>query len=147
MRWENTLMAYEKDIKSKSFGDWIKAHTSFMKPLHKYEGMLELNGGKTIFKGRDPEEDRDFNLEIPIKDIADIYLGFDSVFRKREDRQTAIRGFVPLRITYKSREGEKSLYLFANFHHSKYGWRTSDNKEVYEKLESSLGSRLTHQTK
>jgi len=147
MRWENTLMAYEEDIKSKSSGDWIKAHTSFMKPLHRYEGILELNEEKTIFKGRDAKERRDFNLEIPTKDITGIYLGFDSLFRKREDRQTAIRGFVPLRITYKSQEGEKSLYLFANFHHSRYGWRTSDNKEIYEKLESSLGSRSTHLTK
>jgi len=38
MKWENTLMAYEEDIKSRSFWDWIKAHTSFMKPLHRYKG-------------------------------------------------------------------------------------------------------------
>ena len=38
MKWENTLMAYEEDIKNRSFWDWIKAHTSFMKPLHRYKG-------------------------------------------------------------------------------------------------------------
>ena len=37
MKWGNTLMAYEEDIKSRSFWDWIKAHTSFMKPLHRYK--------------------------------------------------------------------------------------------------------------
>ena len=40
MKWENTLMAYEEDIKSRSFWDWIKAHTSFMKPLHRYKRDL-----------------------------------------------------------------------------------------------------------
>lgn len=140
MKWENTLMAYEEDIKGRSPGDWIKAHTSFMKALRRYEGSLELSEGKIFFKGRDAKEDKDFNVEILTKDITDIYLGFDKVFRRREDRQTGIRGFVPLRITYKSQEGERVMYLFANFHHSKYGWRASDNKEVYEKLKSSLGS-------
>ena len=42
MKWENTLMAYEKDIKSRGFWDGVKAHTSFMKPLHRYEGFLEV---------------------------------------------------------------------------------------------------------
>ncbi len=55
MKWENTLMAYEEDIKSRGFWDWVKAHTStsFMKPLHRYEGFLELNEGKITFTGKD----------------------------------------------------------------------------------------------
>ncbi|MBC7188904.1 hypothetical protein H5U35_01645, partial [Candidatus Aerophobetes bacterium] len=57
MRLENTLMAYKEDIESRSFWDWIKAHTSFMKPLHRYEGVLELNEKKMSFAGRDVKED------------------------------------------------------------------------------------------
>jgi len=139
MKWENTLMAYKEDIKNRGFWDWLKAHTSFMKPLHRYKGTIELEKERMIFNGRDAKEDKNFVLEIPIKDVTDIYLGCDRVFRRREDRQTGIRGFVPLRITYKSQEGEEVMYLFASFHHSKYGWRTSDNKEAYEKIKSFLG--------
>lgn len=58
MKWENTLMAYEEDIKSRSFCDWIKAHTSFMKPLHRYDGVLELTEQKMKFTGRDVKEKR-----------------------------------------------------------------------------------------
>lgn len=88
MKWENTLMAYDEDIKSRSFWDWIKAHTAFMNPLHRYKGVLELDVQKMTFTGKDVKVDKDFNLEI-----------------------------------------------FVNFHR-KYGMRTSDNKEVFEKLES-----------
>lgn len=31
MKWKNTLMAYEEDIKSRGFWDWTKAHIH-----HKY---------------------------------------------------------------------------------------------------------------
>ncbi len=53
MKWENTLMAYEEDIKSRGFWDCVKAYTSFMKPLHRYEGFLELSKGKIIHTGKD----------------------------------------------------------------------------------------------
>jgi len=132
MKWENTLMAYEEDIKSRSFWDWIKAHTSFMKPLHRYKGVLEIDEQKTTFIGRDVKVDKDFNLEIATGDITDIHFGFDDVFTGWEDR--AAPWNKPLRVRYESKEGEKTIYLFANFHH-KYGFRASDNKEVYEKLE------------
>jgi len=54
------------------------------------------------------------------------------VFTGREDR--AAPWNKPLRVRCKSKEGEKTIYLFASFHR-KYGFRASDNKEVYEKLE------------
>ncbi len=136
MKWENTLMAYEEDIKSRGFWDWVKAHTSSMKPLHRYEGFLELNEGKITFTGKDVKKDKDFNLEMATGDITDIHFGFDDVFTGWEDR--AAPWNKPLKVRYKSKEGEKTIYLFTNFHH-KYGMRASDNKEVHEKLETMLG--------
>jgi hypothetical protein len=135
MKLENTLMAYEEDIKSRSFWDWVKAHTSFMKPLHRYQGILELNEDKITFFGKDIKKDEDFKLEIAFADIADIHFGFDDVFTGWEDR--AAPWNKPLRLKCKSKEGEKTIYLFANFHH-KHGMRASDNKEVYEKLKTIL---------
>jgi hypothetical protein len=64
MRWENSLVAYEEDVRNPSFWDWMKAHTSGFKPLHRYEGMLELKEDRITFDGKDVKESRDFNLEI-----------------------------------------------------------------------------------
>jgi hypothetical protein len=139
MKWENTLMAYKEDIESRGFWDWIKAHTSFMKPLHRYEGLLELNEGKITFTGKDVKEDKIFNLEIVTKDITDIHFEFDDIFTGWEDRGAPWNK--PLKLRYKSKEGEKTIYLFVNFHH-KHGMRTSDNKEVHENLKTILESKV-----
>jgi len=128
-------MAYEEDIRSRGFWEWVKAHTSFMKPLHRYEGFLELNEGKITLKGKDTKEDKDFNLEIATGDITDVHFGFDNVFTGWEDR--AAPWNKPLKVRYKFKERKKAIYLFVNFHH-KYGIRISDNKEVYRKLKASL---------
>jgi len=135
VKWENSLMAYEEDIKSRSWMDWIKAHTSGFKPLHRYEGVLELSRDELIFNGRDVKENREFQLKIPLKSIRDVHYGFDEVFKGREER--AWPWNKPLRIKYQSEGGEKTVYLFAHFHHKK-GIRTSDNKEVYEKLKEVI---------
>lgn len=50
MKLENTLMAYKENIESRGFWDWIKAHTSFMKPLHRYQGVLELNEKNELYR-------------------------------------------------------------------------------------------------
>jgi len=135
MKWENTLMAYEEDIKSRSLWDWIKAHTSFMKPLHRYDGVLELTEQKMEFTGKDVKEKKDLNLEVEIGNIIDVHFEFDKVFTGWEDR--AAPWNKPLRVRYKPKEGERTIYLFVKFHH-KYGMRTSDNKEDLEKLKSLL---------
>ena len=64
-----------------------------------------------------------------------MYYGFDNVFKGREERGWPWNK--PLRIRYQSESGEKTIYLFAHFHHKK-GIRTSDNKEVYEKLKEMM---------
>lgn len=69
MRWKNTLMAYEKDIKDRSFWDWMKAHTFGFKPLHRYEGVFELDEDQIIFDGNNVKEGKDLRLEIPIKTL------------------------------------------------------------------------------
>jgi len=140
MKWENTLMAYDKDIKDRSFWDWMKAHTSGFKPLHRYEGVLELNENQIIFSGKDVKEGGKIRLKIPIKNIIDVYFGWDKVFTGFPLSKTGDRAYPwnkPLRIKYRSDQEEKTIYLFVRFHR-KYGIRTSDNKEVYEKLKQIL---------
>jgi hypothetical protein len=140
VKWEDTLLAYEEDIKSRSVLDWLKAHTSGFKPLHRYRGTLELDGGKIVFNGKDLKEGADFHLEIAPKDITDVYLGWDSVYTGFPGSKAGDRAYPwnkPLRIRYRSEEGEKTIYIFANFHH-RHGIRASDNRQVLERLKPIL---------
>lgn len=140
MRWKNTLMAYEEDIKDRSFWDWMKAHTSGFKPLHRYEGVVELNKDEIFFDGTDLKKGENFRLKIPIKNITDVYFGWDKVFTGFQPSRAGDRVYPwnkPLRIRYKSDQEERTIYLFVRFHH-KYGIRASDNKKVYEKLKQIL---------
>ena len=123
-----TLLAFEEDIKEADFIDWLEAHTSFMMPLHRYKGMIELNSDNIVFTGVDVKNGEEYNLEIPIKNINDVHLGFDDVFKRRDDRSPWNK---PLRIRFKEDDDEKTIYLFINFHRT---LRTTDNKKVYQKL-------------
>lgn len=146
MKWENTLMAYEKDIKEWSFWNCMKAHTSFFKSLHRYEGVLQLGEKKLTFEGKDIEEDKSFSLEVPLKNLTDVYLGWDKVFKGVPMSRTGDRAYPwnkPLRIRYKRGGEEKTIYLFARFHR-RWGIRASDNKEVYGKLKEYVEGK--HET-
>lgn len=132
MKWEDTLAAFEGDIDSRGFWDWLRAHTSWMKPLYRYEGTLELNEDKLSFFGEDAEEDGIIDLEIPHENIENAHLGFDESFQRREDRQIGLFGFAPLRIDYISEGERKKLYLFADF--GRFPIRNCENEEVYKKL-------------
>lgn len=132
MEWENTLMAYEEDLGNRSLSDWFKAHTSGFKPLHRYEGVLELDSEKLAFSGTDVKGGTDFSLEILLEDITDVHLGWDEVFTGFPGRKTGDRGYPwnkPLRLRYNAREGEKTIYIFAGFHNHWYG-RRSDNRDI-----------------
>ncbi|KXA93995.1 hypothetical protein AKJ66_00070 [candidate division MSBL1 archaeon SCGC-AAA259E22] len=136
MKWDDTLAAFEKDVESRDFWDWMRAHTSWMKPLHRYEGTLELKGDKLIFFGEDAKEDGRIDLEIPLENIENVHLGFDETFRRREDRQIGLFGFAPLRIDYLTEGEEKKLYLFADF--GRFPIRNAENGEVQKKLTELL---------
>lgn len=130
MKFNNSLMAFKEDLKSKNWIEWLKAHTSGFKPLHRYEGTLELNNRELIFTGKDVIENKEIKLKISIKNIIDLHYGFDEIFKRRDKRNPWNK---PLRIKCKLNNAEKTLYFFINFHY-KLGARTSSNKEVYEKL-------------
>ena len=136
LKKENTLLSFDEDIRNRSLIDWVKAHTSGFKPLHRYEGIFELNEGKLTFNGKDIKEGKEFSLEIKVEKIIEVYYGFDEVFKGREER--AWPWNKPLRIRFKENSAEKTIYLFVNFHH-RHGIRTSDNEEVYQRLTEILG--------
>ncbi len=132
---DKVLMAYKEDIKHRGFLDWLKAHTSFVKPLHRYEGNITLSDEKIVFDGKDIKTKNDSAIEINKIDVTDVYLGFDDVFRRREDRSLGI-SFQPLRIVFSKDEKEYILYLIIDFNRL---LRATKNEEWYEELKKWRG--------
>ncbi len=128
MKFENTLIAYEEDIKNANICEWITAHTTGFNPLHRYIGALEVKEGKLVFKGKDRISGREFSLNIPFENIKEIYLGFDEVFRRRDERAPWNK---PLRIKYMEEGKVKTIYVFASF---KRFLRVTENRRVYKLL-------------
>ena len=135
MKWDNSLMAFEEDIKNRSFIDWIKSHTSFMKPLHRYEGIFEVNDDTIEFLGEDVKEKKDYTFRIKTADIEDVKYGYDDVFTGWEDR--AAPWNKPLKICFKSNNNKKCIYLFVSFHRKKV-MRSSENEKVCHQIKSVI---------
>jgi hypothetical protein len=110
----SAFLAFSDDIKNRSFADWLEAHTSFMRPFHKYRGSLSINGDILLFTGTEKKTGKDFQLNLLRGDIQELYLGFDSVFTIFETRNFGF-GWKPLRITYIRNNSTIQLYLIINY--------------------------------
>jgi len=131
MEYKETLLAYKEDIEHRGLVDWLEGHTSFMRPLHRYYGILNIDKEKLHFTGSDEKKGGQFSLTINITDITDVHLGYDNIFRRIEDRSLGIFQFVPLRINFIEKGKEASVYLFANYSSL---IRHSDNQKLFDEL-------------
>ncbi len=136
MKRANTLMAFEEDIQKRGLIDWLVAHTSFAKPLHRYEGELTLWNDRIFFEGKDKKTKQRYTLEISKKQVENIFHGFDNIFRRGEDRALGI-SFQPLRIKFKKKDSIVALYLIIEYRRA---LRTSKNKEWFTELNRWLDS-------
>jgi len=131
MEFEHSLLAFREDIEHRGLLDWIEAHTSFMRPLHRYYGILKTDRENLIFSGKDEKSGEPFYLVIKLSGITGIHLGYDHIFKRIEDRSLGIFHFVPLRIDF-IREGKgESVYVFANYSSL---IRHSDNQKLFDEL-------------
>ena len=130
-RSESTIWAYGEEVKQKGMLDFIKSHTSFLKPLHFHEGEMILDNDVLRFdehikgKGAKP-------VEIGKNQIRNVHLGFDDTFRRTDDRSLGLT-LEPLRIDFIDGLKETSIYLFAD--HNRVT-RTNQNKEWFEKIKN-----------
>lgn len=128
----SAFLAFEEDIKGRGFRDWLKAHTSFMGPLRRYDGEINLTDAEIPFRGDDIKEEGQLELNIPRDKITAVYLGFDQVFKGREER--AWPWNKPLRIRFEIDEGERTIYLYVEPWKGGKGLSTPKNKEWFELL-------------
>jgi hypothetical protein len=133
MEYRDSLLALKEDIEHRGLLDWLEAHTSFLRPLHRYFGTIEINSVNLSFLGTDVKNSNSFSLLIKITSIIGIHLGYDHIFKRIEDRSLGILHFVPLRINFISEGKEESIYVFANYSSL---IRHSDNQKLFEALVS-----------
>lgn len=50
--YADSLLAFKAAIKHKGLLDWLEAHTSFMRPLHRYVGTLVVDSGMNTHRKR-----------------------------------------------------------------------------------------------
>jgi hypothetical protein len=131
MVFEHSLLAFKQDIEHRGLLDWLEAHTSFMRPLHRYYGTLEVNYVNLLFSGTDEKTGNSFDLMIKISEITGIHLGYDNTFMRIEDRSLGLFHFVPLRIDFMMNGKEESIYVFANYSSL---IRHSDNQKLFDEL-------------
>ena len=134
MRYEGTLIAFEEDIQNKSIFEWIVAHTSGSRPLYRFEGILEVSEERKeiVFTGKDSKSDETIMLQISFDKVVGIYLGFDDVFRMRDERSPWNK---PLVVKFNENGTVKTIYIFASF---KRCLRTTQNKQLYRYLKRLL---------
>lgn len=126
------LWIFEEDIRSRSWLEWLRAHISFEKPLHRYEGIATLYATSIILEGFDNRGKEEVNLEIYKYAIEQLYHGFDSVFSVTESRGLGLT-WHPVRLTYTSENLIKNVYLIVNYRFGK-----TDNLEFFEFLKQWL---------
>ena len=115
MEYGHSLLAFKQDIENRGLSDWIEAHISFMRPLHRYYGVLRVDYETLSFSGMDEKSCGSFELVIKIVEITGIHLRYDHTFKRFEDRSLGIFHFVPLRIDFIRLGKEGNIYVFANY--------------------------------
>ncbi|MDP9042799.1 MAG: hypothetical protein M3N30_12525 [Bacteroidota bacterium] len=136
MVFEHSLLAFKQDIEHRGLLDWLEVHTSFMRPLHRYYGTLEVNHESLLFSGTDERVGSSYVLVIKLSKINCIHLGYDSTFMRIEDRSLGIFHFVPLRIDFMMEGKEESIYVFPNYSGL---IRHSDNQKLFDELNTIRG--------
>ena len=101
----NALWLSKDDFKSFSVFDKIGVLFSGVQPLHTHSGIIYLANGSIILKSESEE------LEILLKNITQIYLGFDEYYRRSYAKNFGAF-WQPLKLTFTSSDSvSEIIYL------------------------------------
>ncbi len=141
----NAVMIGEEDIEEmldawKDVPTWLKMHLAAKRPAHRYEGQLEADGDRLVFRGRDMKEGCSCEIEVPLAAIDRVSLGFGTSMDSGVDPVFGNGGPVPLAIHYHDGGASRSIY----FHVLADNYAphiTADNVRWYEMLDEALEQR------
>jgi hypothetical protein len=131
IRKDGALLAFKEDLEERGFLDWIKVHLTYEKPVHRYEGHLLLYPNKLVFSGVDIQTEKEFFLEIAKEDFSNVQLGFDDIYKVREDRLMG-DGFQPLRLDFENNGVNRTAYFIIDF--DRVERRVYKNNDWYDQL-------------
>ncbi|HEY4194888.1 MAG TPA: hypothetical protein VGM63_05100 [Mucilaginibacter sp.] len=99
----HVLWSYADELAGSGLGEEISALFSMVKPLHHHEGEIALTDSSLIING-------DIDLNIPLGNLSQLYLGFDEVFKATYARNVGLF-WQPLRVSYHDQDTVKTVYL------------------------------------
>ncbi len=118
----NVLWSFDYEIQNRQKSQDLAFQFSLVKPFHTHFGTIALTEDSIQIEG-------DENLNLPLTDLSQLYLGFDENFTAILAKNFGLF-WQPLRLT--TIEG-KYIYLIIN-----YNFLTSANKIWFQKLQEIL---------
>lgn len=82
LKKDNVLLAYKEDIRKKGVIDWLRAHTSFLKPMRRYDGEIILLEQELVLDCEDKDEGKDFTESIKKDELTDVHLALTKLLGK-----------------------------------------------------------------
>jgi hypothetical protein len=106
----NVLWSYDHELTNEKSSSWIKKIAglfSFLKPIHNHEGNILLASNGLFITG-------DEQLELPLSNIEEVYMGFDDLFPASSAKNFGAF-WQPIRIRSTiSRSESQTVYLVIN---------------------------------
>jgi hypothetical protein len=106
----NVLWSYDHELTNEKSSSWIKKIAglfSFLKPIHNHEGSILLASNGLFITG-------DEQLELPLSNIEEVYMGFDDLFPASSAKNFGAF-WQPIRIRSTiSRSESQTVYLVIN---------------------------------
>jgi hypothetical protein len=118
----HVLWGYADEVAESGLKDEIRALFSLVKPLHHHEGEITLTNSSLIING-------DVDLNIPLGNLNQLYLGFDDVFKSTYVKNVGML-WQPLRVSYHDNGTVNAVYLIID--HSFIG--TAKDQQWFDAL-------------
>lgn len=111
---------------------WIKLPVAPAAPIHRYAGILTIQGQSLVFRGTDLSERKDYQKIIPLYTISQISLGLDERVGGSHKGSFVPGEPKPLIVRYRKNGNEQTSYFITNF--PGFSRRVDGNKYWYETL-------------
>lgn len=102
------LWSYDFEVLERTFLDNLRAGLSGVLPFHKHEGDIVLTKSALYIKG-------DTNLEIPLVNLEQLYMGFDDTFPAILVKTLGLV-WKPLRLEFTEGYSKKTIYLIIDYY-------------------------------
>lgn len=124
----HTYFISDFEIESLTSSDILPYQLSSFKPLYTNEGTISLTERELLI------DNSITNIEIPLVNITQLYLGFDDVYKAVFVKNFGLF-WQPLRISYLEYGQTKIIYLIID-----YNLLFSNNKKWFKEMMSLLSS-------